>query len=445
MSIMPRRSAKSKAAFERASKVLVGGVNSPVRAFTAVGGAPPFIASASGSTVTDIDNNTYTDYVGGYGPMILGHACEPVVSAITKAIHHGTCYGAPTELETQLAEAIVTAMPSVQKVRFVSSGTEAAMTALRLARGATGRPMVVKFAGCYHGHCDSLLVQAGSGATTLGVPSSPGVPAGATDDTLLARYNDVDSVAVLLEAHRGQVAAVLVEPVAGNMGVVPPVDGFLTGLRDLCDGHGVLLIFDEVMTGFRVALGGAQERYGVRADLTLLGKIIGGGLPVGAVGGPAHLMDQLAPAGPIYQAGTLSGNPAAMAAGLATLQELHQDGLYERLEVHSARLEQGLAQAAQQAGLAGQVCINRVASMLTCFFTAGPVRDYAGATAGNTRAFAAYFQAMLQRGAYLAPSQFEAMFVSAAHSQADIDMTVAAAREAMAGAAALMKSSVGRR
>jgi glutamate-1-semialdehyde 2,1-aminomutase len=445
MSIMPRRSAKSKAAFERASKVLVGGVNSPVRAFTAVGGAPPFIASASGSTVTDIDNNTYIDYVGGYGPMILGHACEPVVSAITKAIHHGTCYGAPTELETQLAEAIVAAMPSVQKVRFVSSGTEAAMTALRLARGATGRPMVVKFAGCYHGHCDSLLVQAGSGATTLGVPSSPGVPAGVTADTLLARYNDVDSVAVLLEAHRGQVAAVLVEPVAGNMGVVPPVDGFLPGLRDLCDGHGALLIFDEVMTGFRVALGGAKERYGVRADVTLLGKIIGGGLPVGAVGGPAHLMDQLAPAGPIYQAGTLSGNPAAMAAGLATLQELHQDGLYERLEVHSARLEQGLAQAAQQAGLAGQVCINRVASMLTCFFTAGPVRDYAGATAGNTRAFAAYFQAMLQRGAYLAPSQFEAMFVSAAHSQADIDMTVAAAREAMAGAAALMKSSVGRR
>ena len=442
---MPRRKSKSEAAFERASKVLVGGVNSPVRAFAAVGGVPPFIASAAGCEVTDIDNNSYIDYVCGYGPMILGHACEPVISAVTKAIHHGTCFGAPTELETRLAEAIIAAMPHIQKVRFVSSGTEAAMTAIRLARGATGQDKVVKFAGCYHGHADSLLVQAGSGATTLGVPSSPGIPAGATGDTLIARYNDLGSVSALLEAHAGHVAAVLVEPVAGNMGVVPPAEGFLAGLRELCDRHGALLIFDEVMTGFRVAHGGASALYGVRPDLTMLGKIIGGGLPVGAVGGPAAIMDRLAPAGPIYQAGTLSGNPVAMAAGLATLEELRQEGFYARLEAAAARLEAGLRSAAKAAGLQSRVCFNRVGSMLTCFFTPGPVNDYATAIASDTRAFAAWFGSMLENGVYLPPSQFEAMFVSAAHKESDVDATVSASCEAFTRAAALMDSPPTRR
>ena len=445
MSTMPRRDHKSRVAFDRAAKVLVGGVNSPVRAFSAVGGVPPFIAHASGATITDIDNNSYVDYVGGYGPMILGHACEPVISAIIKTVLHGTCFGAPTELETRLAEAITAAMPSIDKLRFVSSGTEAAMSALRLARGVTGRSKILKFIGCYHGHADALLVQAGSGATTLGVPSSPGVPAATTADTLLGRFNDLDHVASQLDAHAGQVAAVIVEPVAGNMGVVRPEPGFLEGLRVLCDRHGALLIFDEVMTGFRVAPGGAQQLYGVRPDLTLLGKVIGGGLPVGAFGGRAELMDQLAPLGPVYQAGTLSGNPAAMAAGLATLEELRAEGFYGKLEALGDRLERGLLARSAEAGLAGQVCVNRVGSMLTCFFAPPPVRDYATATAGNTRAFAAFFQSMLDQGVYLPPSQYEAMFISAAHSEDSIDSTVLAAVEAFAAAAELMKSPAGRR
>jgi len=429
------RTAKSRAAFRRGSKVLVGGVNSPVRAFAAVGGTPVVIERAKGSRITDIDGNEYVDYVGSYGPAILGHAPEEVATAICKAIHRGTSYGAPTEFETRLAEAIVAAVESIEKVRFVSSGTEAAMSAIRLARGATGRNKIVKFIGCYHGHADALLVSAGSGALTLGMPSSPGVPPGATADTLLASYNDLESVREAFRLNKGQIAAVIVEPVAGNMGVVPPEDGFLAGLRELCATEGALLIFDEVMTGFRVALGGAQKLYGVRPDLTVLGKIVGGGMPVGAFGGSAELMSHLAPEGPVYQAGTLSGNPAAMAAGLETLTELRAEGFYEQLESRSAALAAGLADAAEAAGLGGKVFFTRVASMLCCFFTPGPVRDFASATASNTEAYKAYFHAMLDAGVYLAPSQYEAMFVSIAHSDEDMALTCQAAKAGFAAAA----------
>ena len=432
------RRAKSRAAFRRGSKVLVGGVNSPVRAFAAVGGTPVVIARAKGSRITDIDGNEYVDYVGSYGPAILGHAPEEVVTAICKAVHRGASYGAPTELETRLAEAVVAAVESIEKVRFVSSGTEAAMSAIRLARGATGRNKIVKFIGCYHGHADALLVSAGSGALTLGVPSSPGVPPGATADTLLASYNDLASVREAFRLNKGQIAAVIVEPVAGNMGVVPPAAGFLAGLRQLCTADGALLIFDEVMTGFRVAFGGAQKLYGVRADLTVLGKIIGGGMPVGAFGGSSELMSHLAPEGPVYQAGTLSGNPAAMAAGLATLAELRAEGFYEQLEAKSAALAAGLADAAAAAGLAGNVCFTRVASMLCCFFTPGPVRDFASATASNTEAYKAYFHAMLDAGVYLAPSQYEAMFVSIAHGDEDMALTCQAAKAGFAAAARVL-------
>jgi glutamate-1-semialdehyde 2,1-aminomutase len=435
---MDEATTKSQAAFRRGAKVLVGGVNSPVRAFAAVGGTPPVIERAKGSRLTDIDGNEYIDYVGSYGPAILGHAPEPVVTAICKAIHRGTSYGAPTEPETHLAEAIVAAVASIEKLRFVSSGTEAAMSAVRLARGATGRDKIVKLIGCYHGHADALLVSAGSGATTLGVPSSPGVPAGATADTLLAAYNDADAMRKLFRKHGREIAAVLVEPVAGNMGVVPPADGYLQALRGICDNYGALLIFDEVMTGFRVAFGGAQELYGVRPDITVLGKIVGGGLPVGAFGGPAEIMNHLAPEGPVYQAGTLSGNPAAMAAGLATLQELRAEGFYERLERASALLESHLRKAAAAAAVEAKVCFRRVGSMLCCFFTPGPVVDYASATASNTEAYAAYFHAMLAAGVYLAPSQFEAMFVSAAHSDEDIARTGEAAGLAFAKAAKVL-------
>jgi glutamate-1-semialdehyde 2,1-aminomutase len=429
---------KSQAAFRRGRKVLVGGVNSPVRAFSAVGGSPPVIERAKGSKLTDIDGNEYIDYVGSYGPAILGHAPEPVVTAICKAIHRGTSYGAPTEAETRLAEAIVAAVESIEKLRFVSSGTEAAMSAVRLARGATGRDKIVKLIGCYHGHADALLVSAGSGATTLGVPSSAGVPASATADTLLVPYNDAGAMRAAFAEHGEEIAAVLVEPVAGNMGVVPPAEGYLQALRDVCDAHGALLIFDEVMTGFRVAFGGAQALYGVRPDLTVLGKIVGGGMPVGAFGGPADVMKHLAPEGPVYQAGTLSGNPAAMAAGLATLQELRAEGFYEELERKSALLEAGLRKAAAGADLGGRVCLHRVGSMLGCFFTPGEVTDYASATASNAKAYAAYFHAMLAAGVYLAPSQFEAMFVSAAHSEEDIGRTCEAAALAFAKAAKLL-------
>lgn len=433
-----RRGEKSEAAFQRGKKVLVGGVNSPVRSFAAVGGTPPVITRAIGAYLTDLDENTYIDYVCSYGPLILGHAPEAVVTAVSKQALRGTSYGAPSEGETLLAEMIVAAIDSVEKVRFVSSGTEAAMTAVRLARGATGRAKIVKCIGGYHGHADALLVSAGSGATTLGVPSTPGVPAGAVADTILVPYNDLPAVEEAFAAAPEQIAALLLEPVAGNMGVVRPDDEYLQSLRRLCDQHGALLVLDEVMTGFRVAYGGAQELFGVRPDLTVLGKIIGGGMPVGAVAGPADLMDQLSPAGDIYQAGTLSGNPVAMAAGLATLQSLRQEGFYERLEDTSAALETGLRAAAEAAGLEGKACFNRVGSMICCFFAPPPVRDYAAATASNIKAFAAYFHEMLDGGVYLPPSQFEAIFVSAAHSQDDIAQTVKVAKGAFTAAAKLM-------
>jgi glutamate-1-semialdehyde 2,1-aminomutase len=435
---MARRTRKSETAFARANKVLVGGVNSPVRAFAAVGGTPPVIAKAAGSKIYDVDGNEYIDYVGSYGPMILGHAHRAVVAAISKAVHRGTSYGAPTELEFRLAEAIVAALPSMEKVRFVSSGTEAAMSAIRLARGATGREKIVKAIGCYHGHSDALLVSAGSGATTLGVPSSPGVPRGTVADTLLVGYNDLEAAEGLFAQYGGQIAAMLIEPVAGNMGVVAPAQGYLPGLRNLCDRHGALLVLDEVITGFRVAYGGAQGVYGVRPDITILGKIIGGGLPVGAYGGSAALMRNLAPEGPVYQAGTLSGNPAAMAAGLACLTELQAPGFYADLERKSAALEAGLKSGAAGAGLDGKLTFNRAASLMTCFFRPPPVADYASATASDTHAFKEFFHVMLDAGIYLAPSQYEAMFVSAAHDDADINKTCEAAAAAFAAAGKVM-------
>lgn len=427
---MSRRTEKSDAAFSRARKVLVGGVNSPVRSFAAVGGTPPFLASAKGATLTDIDGNRYVDYVGSYGPAILGHAHETVVTAVNKAVQHGSSFGAPTELETRLAEAVVSAIASIEKVRFVSSGTEAVMTAIRLARGVTNRDKIIKCVGCYHGHCDALLVSAGSGAATLGVPSSPGVPRGATAETLLVPYNDLEAVKRTLSEQAENVAAVLVEPVAGNMGVVPPQAGYLSALRTLCDEHNTLLIFDEVMTGFRLAYGGAQALYDVRPDITTLGKIIGGGMPVGAVGGSAEIMAHLTPEGPIYQAGTLSGNPPAMAAGLATLEALRTENFYENLEKKSAFLEAGLRREASRANLGEKVCFNRVGSMLCCYLTPGPVVDYASAATGSDEAFATFFHAMLDGGVYIAPSRYEAWFVSAAHSDADIENTIKTAGQA---------------
>jgi len=435
---MSRRTEKSEAAFAQAGKVLVGGVNSPVRAFAAVGGTPPVISKAKGSQITDIDDNTYVDYVCGYGPAILGHASEPVVTAINKAVRNGTTYGGPTEMETRLGSAVVTAIESIDKVRFVSSGTEAVMSAVRLARGVTGRDKIIKCIGCYHGHADSFLVAAGSGAATLGKPSSPGVPDGAAAQTLLVEYNDLSGVEEILKENSGQVAAVLVEPVAGNMGVVLPGPGYLQGLRDLCDKHDALLIFDEVITGFRVGYGGAQGLYAVKPDLTTLGKIIGGCMPVGAFGGRADIMEQLAPVGAVYQAGTLSGNPAAMAAGLATLAELRTEGFYERLEDISGQIAAGMQAASIEAGIGSKVCFNRVGAMMCCFFTPGPVTDFASASLSNTKAHAAYFHAMLDAGIYLAPSQFEAMLVSSAHADADVDLTIQAARTAFAAAAELM-------
>ncbi len=433
-----RSTRRSEAAYERARRVLVGGVNSPVRAFSAVGGTPVFIASGHGSKLIDVDGNEYIDYVCGYGPGILGHAHPRVVEAVAAAAGKGFCYGAPTGPETELAEMVAAAFESIDKVRFVSSGTEAVMSAVRLARGVTGRNKIIKFIGCYHGHVDSLLLAAGSGATTLGVPASPGVPAGATADTILLPYYDLASVREAFDRHGHETAAVLVEPVAGNMGVVPPAEGFLQTLRRACDETGTLLIFDEVITGFRLAPGGAQQRFGIKADLTTLGKVVGGGLPVGAYGGPAGIMAHLAPEGPVYQAGTLAGNPIAMAAGLATLAVTRTAGFYEQLERRSATLAEGLSDAAEKAGLGGRVCVQRVGSMLCVFFTPGPVVDYESAKAGDTRAFAVYFHAMLEAGVNLAPSPYESMFLSAAHSEEDIARTVSAAEAAFARAAKFM-------
>jgi glutamate-1-semialdehyde 2,1-aminomutase len=418
--------------FARAQKILPGGVDSPVRAFRAVGGDPIFIRSAKGARLTDVDGNAYIDYVMSWGPLIHGHAPSGLVKLIAETAKAGTSYGAPTEAEIRLGEKVRSMMPSIERVRFVNSGTEAAMSAVRLARAATGRDRIIKFEGCYHGHADPFLVKAGSGATTLGAPTSPGVPRKAVQHTLLATYNDLASVERLCDTNRHQIAAVVVEPLAGNMGVVPPADGFLAGLRELCDRHGMLLVFDEVISGFRAAPGGAQQIWKVRPDLTCLGKIIGGGLPVGAYGGRADLMEYVSPAGPVYQAGTLSGNPLAMAAGLWSLSHLSKP-LYARMARLGRMLATGLAEAAREAGVALQ--INAHGSLLTPFFTSAPVRDYRSALQADSAQYAAFFRGMLARGIYPPPSQFEAWFLSAAHTEADIRRTIRAARAAMKEAA----------
>jgi glutamate-1-semialdehyde 2,1-aminomutase len=408
--------------------VIPGGVNSPARAFGAVGGNPPFIARGEGPYVFDIDGNQYLDYVGSWGPLILGHAHPKVIRAVEETARRGMSFGAPTELETELAELIVDAVPSMEMVRFVSSGTEAVMSAIRLARGFTGRDVIVKFAGCYHGHVDSLLVQAGSSATTLGVPTSPGVPLGCTNDTLVLPFNDAER---LFDAFRDvdRIAAVILEPVVGNMGVVEPRPEFLTELRRLTEQHGALLIYDEVITGFRLAYGGAQQVYHQMPDLTILGKIVGGGMPVGAYGGREDVMRQIMPAGPVFQAGTLSGNPVAMAAGLATLKELRDHPPYARLEELTRRLADGLGEAMAAVGIPHQVA--RVGSMWTLFFNPKAVTDYDVARQSDTARFAKFFWAMMERGIYLPCSQFEAAFVSAVHTERHIEQTLAAAREAL--------------
>jgi glutamate-1-semialdehyde 2,1-aminomutase len=419
---------KSAKLFARAQQILPGGVDSPVRAFKAVGGGPLFIDRASGSRIRAIDGRTYIDYVMSWGPLIHGHAPRGLVKALSSAARKGTSFGAPTELEVELGTLVRRLMPSIERVRFVNSGTEAAMSAIRVARAFTKRDHIIKFEGCYHGHADAFLAQAGSGLMTFGVPTSPGVPASAAADTLLATYNDVRSCERLCEARPDTIAAIIVEPIAGNMGVVPPKAGFLRGLRDLCSRHGIVLIFDEVISGFRAGMGGAQGLFGVTPDLTCLGKIIGGGLPVGAYGGRADLMDLVAPAGPVYQAGTLSGNPLAMTAGLWSLGHLSSD-LYRKLGCRGARLADGLADAARVAGV--PLLVNGFGSVLTPFFTSEPVHDYQSALKSHTKRYAAFFQGMLARGIYPPPSQFEGWFLSAAHSERDIELTVRAAREAM--------------
>jgi|SRR5262245_16676997 len=425
---------RSHAAFERARRVIPGGVNSPARAFGAVGGEPPFMARAAGAYLFDIDGNRYVDYIGSWGPMILGHAHPRVVEAAVEAARDGSSFGAPTERETELAELIHEAMPAVEMVRMVSSGTEAAMSAVRLARGFTGRDLIVKFAGCYHGHVDALLVSAGSSALTHGVPTSPGVPAGCTADTVVLRFNDVESLRELFRARGDRVAGVILEPVVGNMGLVTPTEEFRKELRRLTNHHGALLIYDEVMTGFRLAYGGAQALFGERPDLTVLGKIIGGGYPVGAYGGRADIMRKVLPAGPVFQAGTLSGNPVAMAAGIATLRELKENPPYDQLERLSAAIEQGLRSATADASIPHQ--LNRVGSMWTVYFTGTPVVDLDTAKASDTARFGRFFWAMMDRGVYLPCSQFEAAFTSAAHTAVDVEATVAAARAALREVAA---------
>lgn len=415
----------SEKLFAKARKIIPGGVNSPVRAGRSVGVDPVFIRRAEGSRVFDADGNSYIDYVGSWGPMILGHRHPEVISAIEGVLARGTSFGAPTDLEVELAEIVIDAVPSVEMVRMVNSGTEATMSAIRLARGVTGRDLVIKFDGCYHGHGDSFLVQAGSGVATLGIRGSPGVPDACVQNTLSLPYNDAERLTEVFSEKGDVIAAVIVEPVAGNMGLVPPKAGFLEALRKVTKDHGAILIFDEVMTGFRVAYGGAQALYGIRPDLTCMGKVIGGGLPVGAYGGKSGIMANIAPEGPVYQAGTLSGNPVAMAAGIATLNCLRQAGFYETLEAKSAMLADGLKEAAGRAGV--PVVTNRVGSMLGLFFTDQPVSDFAGAQKSDVALFAGYYKEMLEQGIYLAPSQYEAAFVSSAHSEADIEATVQAA------------------
>jgi len=423
---------RSEAIFRRATQVLVGGVNSPVRAFRAVGGDPIVVDHAAGARLWDADGNEYVDYVCSWGALILGHAHPKVVEAIATQARRGTSYGMPTELEVELALKIRAALPSCEKVRFVSSGTEATMSAVRLARAATGRDLIIKFEGCYHGHSDSFLSEAGSGLATLGIAACPGVPQALAGLTLNAPYNDAAAVEKLFDRHRNQIAALIVEPIAANMGVVAPAPGFLQQLRDLTTQHGALLIFDEVITGFRVCCGGAQTLFGIVPDLTTLGKIIGGGLPVAAYGGRSDLMDRVAPLGPVYQAGTLSGNPLAMSAGIATLDLLAAPGFYGALDASAKRLGDGIITVLWELGLSATAA--RAGSLLTLFFSGEHVRDYSVAKKCDTRRFAAFFRAMLERGIFLAPSQFEALFVSAAHTDADIDRTIAAIRESLASA-----------
>ncbi len=417
---------RSSSLFVEAAKVIPGGVNSPVRAFKAVGGTPLFIKKAQGAYLYDEDDNKFIDYINSWGPMILGHAFEPVVDAVSQRVKLGTSFGTPTALETEIAALAVSMVPGIDKIRFVNSGTEACMSAIRLARGFTGRHKIIKFAGCYHGHSDSFLIQAGSGLSTFGVPNSPGVTPGTAQDTLLARYNDLDNVSQIMEANRGEIAAIILEPVAGNMGCIPPVDGFLQGLRDLCDKHNILLIFDEVMTGFRLARGGAQELYGIRADIVAFGKVIGGGLPVGAFAARAEIMDYLAPIGPVYQAGTLSGNPLAMAAGLAMLQSLEADAaVFTRLDEKTAYLENGLRRELQAAGVT--FTINRVGSMISVHFDANPVTDFDTARNGDNDTFKKFFHGLLDHGVYIAPSAYETWFITDALTCDDLDYTISCA------------------
>lgn len=419
----------SQELFNEAQRYLPGGVDSPVRAFKAVGGTPPFMVRGDGSKIYDADGNKFTDYVCSWGPLILGHSHPQVIEKLRQAIERGTSFGAPTELEITLARMICAAMPSIEMIRFVNSGTEATMTALRLARAFTGRDRIVKFAGCYHGHADGLLAKGGSGLATLGIPDSPGVPLGYAQNTLVAPYNNTEAVEQLLQRYPEEIAAVIVEPVAANMGVVPPRPGFLASLRKLTNEFGALLIFDEVITGFRVACGGAQALYGITPDLTCLGKIIGGGLPVGAYGGRREIMEMMAPVGPVYQAGTLSGNPLVMTAGIETIKVLSQGGVYHQLEARSSSLEEGLVKAASESGIG--LHISRVASLLTIFFTAKPVVDYESAKQANTKLFGRFFHRLLAEGIYWPPSQFEAAFVSLAHSDEDIQTTIGAVGKAL--------------
>ncbi len=420
---------KSKNLFKKAVKIIPGGVNSPVRAFKAVGGNPPFINRAKGSRIYDVDGNSYIDYVLSWGPMIAGHAHPRVVRAIKETAEKGTSYGAPTPLEVELARMIVDAYPSIEKVRFVNSGTEATMSAIRVARGFTGRDRIIKFEGCYHGHADGLLVKAGSGATTFGVPDSPGVPKSYARNTITLPFNNLDAVRKVVEKEWKNIACIILEPVVGNMGCVLPKRGFLSGLRKLTKQYGIVLIFDEVMTGFRVSYGGAQQRYRIKPDMTCLGKVIGGGLPVGAYGGKAEIMEMVAPEGPVYQAGTLSGNPLAMAAGIATLKVISRKGTYERLEERAAMLEEGLVDAAKRAGV--KTRFYRSGTMFCTYFNENDVYDYETAKKSDTEMFARFFMGMLKRGINIAPSQFEAGFISLAHTERDIEKTIGAAYEAM--------------
>jgi len=428
---MARKLEQSRTLQKRAEQVIPGGVNSPVRAFRAVGGDPPFVVRGEGAYVWDADGNKYIDYVGSWGPLILGHSEPSVVEAIIHAARNGASFGASTPSEADLAEAVIGAFPSIEKVRFVSSGTEATMSAIRLARAYTGRKRIIKFVGCYHGHADFLLVKAGSGVATLGIPGSAGVPEEAAQFTLALPFNNLEAVEQAFAAFKGEIACIIVEPVVGNMGCVPPQPGYLQAVREITSREGALLIFDEVMTGFRVSYGGAQQLYGIKPDITTLGKVIGGGLPVGAYGGPAQIMDMVAPLGPMYQAGTLSGNPLAMAAGLATLCALRDNpAYYSRMDKLSAMLVAGVSTAAKEAGL--NVTANRVGSMFTWFFRDGPVTDWDSAATCNTETFGRFFRGMLDAGVWLPPSQFEAAFLSAAHTEQDVEETIAAAREAFA-------------